>query len=1407
MMPTFVRTQHDLTTDERPAFGRGMVRVCALLAFVCLAVPARAGEPAQPSGKAGSDVTQLLPLLGQYCLGCHSTAKHKGDLDLERFGTLAQIRRDVKPWQAMVEMVEAGEMPPKNKPQPTPEERKRLLEWVNAFLDSEAHARAGDPGLVPMRRLSNAEYDYSIRDLTGVDLQPAREFPADGAAGEGFTNAAEALADMSPTLLNKYLLSAKGIAGHAVLLPDGFRFSSTNTRRDWSNEIMADLRKFYGQFTPDGKLQFEPYLLATLRHRDALLAGHATIDEIAAKENLNPKYFRTLWGTLTNEHLSFPLNQIQAHWRQASEKESGAIAAEIAAWQAQAWKVVAIGSYRNGDTRQVANDLTIAESRTIRLPLKPAPGERDVVVYLSARDVFPAGKDGNVVWSRPRLEADKKPELLLRDYPKFGPAFEVDYAAVFADSAKYLGAVVEAANDKKLGVEDVAKKDGLDPARLKKWVDLLALAPLDKSGAEPESAMREVPASKLEPLSEKVAQNGQKPAINGWRNKGADLPVLISNSSDTEEHIPGRASPHKVVVHPTPTEFVAAVWKSPIEGKVRVSANIAHAHPNCGNGVAWWLELRRGDHAGVLAEGAIGVGGAAQVPAKSIKISKGDLLVLAIDAKNGDHSCDLTEIALTVTEADQPGRVWDLAGDVADTVLEGNPHADRLGNKDVWSFVKGPTRPVVENSSAPGAMIAADSVLGRWRDAASDPAHQADAEKLAGQVQALLTGAQPAKENHPDRALYDKLVSGDSALLKGLDLSTFARGAARETHYGLEAGRFGGHAGEQNIDDASVVAAANSVVEIRLPAELARGHEFVVEGKLASGATDHVVHFDALAAPPAASAPWDGKSPVVAAAGGAARKQLVQGLDDFRACFPLFTCFPGIIPVDEVVCLRMYHRDDEPLVRLFLNDEQRRQLDRLWEEHRFITQWPIAENKYLPLFIGFVTQDQTKELVAYFENMREPFRKRAEDFGKELEAAAPRQLERLLDFASRAYRRPLQERERADLLTLYKTLRDKGIPHEEAFRGVLARVLVSPSFLLRMEQAPPGKEAAPVNDWELATRLSYFLWSTVPDEALREAAASGRLHDPAILAAQAQRMLKDDRVRALGIEFGTQWIHVRGFDEFKEKSETLYPMFDAPLRSAIYEESILFFQDLFQRDEPIDHLLDANYTYLNETLAKHYGIPGVSGPQWRKVEDVRKYGRGGILALASVQAKQAGAARTSPVLRGNWVVETLLGEKLPRPPPDVPKLPESEGTDGLTMRQLVEKHTQVEACAVCHRRMDPLGFSFERYDSIGRLRDKESSGLPIDCRAKLKDGTEFEGLDGLRNYLLTKKRDVVVRLFCRRLLGYALGRAVILSDQPLIDEMVAALNHNGGQVSAAVLEIVRSPQFRSIRGSAYAEDE
>lgn len=1349
-----------------------------------VSVPSRrldSADKAPHADPAGDYPTTVVPLLKRYCLDCHSTKVKKSDLDLERFATTADLRKDLKPWTGVIEQLEAHEMPPKGKPQPTADERKQLVAWVRTFLDAEARSRAGDPGHVPLRRLSNAEYDATVRDLTGVDLRPAREFPADGAAGEGFTNAAEGLAEMSPTLLNKYLTAAKGLTDHAVLLPDGFRFSTGKTRRDWTDESLAELRKLFASYTgDDGRLPLRPYLLATVRHREPLNAGR--VEEVAAKEKLHPKYLRLLWETLNDKTPSFPIDRLRTRWRTATEKDVDALMGEVGAWQAALWRFVPVGSYRyHATVKQLPNDPKASGSQALELDINPPPGQMDVVLYLSATELPAAGMDTHVVWKRPRFQGGDD-SYLLKDYATYGSRYEIDYPAAFSGTPKYLAAAVEAA-DTKANTEALAAKRGLDPAFLKRWIDVLAL----DAAREDSRPGREVPAVKLELLDDKI--DGPNPWIRGWKKKGTDLPSLVGNRSNDEQHIPGTVPPHKVACHPTPTEFVAAVWTSPVAGQVRIAARVKHAHAACGNGVAWWLEHRRGDRAGVLSEGVIGVGGLAEPPARTMTVAKGDVVLLAVDARDGSHVCDLTEIGLTITEAEKPNRTWDLAADVADTTADGNPHADRHGTKDVWTFVRGPSRPVKKG----GPAIPPDSVLGMWRSAALDPARKADADKLADQVKALLIGPRPTPEKSPDRLLYDALVSVESPLFQGVDVAKLPN--ARKVAYGLAKDRFDA--------DGNLTAPAGTPVEVRVPAALFRDHLFVVEGAVAGNA-DRVVQLQ-VRTTPTADVRWDGKSPLVGKADGAAFKELRRGFDDFRRVFPQFVCFPRILPDDEVVCLKMYHREDEPLSRLFLTDEQAKRLDRLWVEHRFISRQPVAENDYLPQFIGYVTQDQPKELLAYFEGQRPTFKARADEFLKEEEAAIPKQLDALLRFADRAYRRPLTASERGQLLGLYDGLRKKGGSHEEAFRGVLTRVFVAPSFLFHVERAPPGKEARPVSDHELASRLSYFLWSSMPDDQLRRVAAEGKLRDPAVLARQVERMLNDPRVRNLAIEFGTQWIHVRGFEDLKEKNESLFPTFDANLRQAMSEESIRFFQDLFRSNRPVTAILDADYTFLNETLAKHYGIPGVTGPEWRQVTGVRKYGRGGILGLGSVQTRQAGASRTSPVLRGNWVVETLLGEKLPKPPPNVPQLPESETGTNLTMRQLTERHTKEESCAACHVRIDPLGFAFEKYDPIGRYREKDAGGLPVDAKAKLRDGTEFEGIDGLRDYLLTKKKDVIVRLFCKRLLGYALGRAVTLSDTVLTDEMVAELNKHDGRVQAAVQAIVRSPQFRMIRGSEAGE--
>ncbi len=655
-------------------------------------------------------------------------------------------------------------------------------------------------------------------------------------------------------------------------------------------------------------------------------------------------------------------------------------------------------------------------------------------------------------------------------------------------------------------------------------------------------------------------------------------------------------------------------------------------------------------------------------------------------------------------------------------------------------------------------------------------------------MQALLTGPRPAGK---DASTYDTLLAADGPLFKGLDLAKLPRLAAGKVPFGLAKDRF--------VGPGDLVPANSKAAEVRLPAALFRDYVFVVDVALPKGSAGVVQ----VTVAPAAQ---DGVSAIIAA-DSPAYKKLLKGHDAFRRVFPLFVCFPRVVPEDETVSLKMFHREDEPLRRLFLDDAAARRLDRLWVELRFISRQPVAEYDYLPQFMEYTTQDTPKELQQFFIDRKPLFKKKAAAFQAEEAAAVPAQFDALADFAARAYRRPLRPAERQQLLAQHAALRKKGVSHDEAFRSVLTRVLVSPHFLYRVEAPPPGVKPAPVSDLELATRLSYFLWASMPDDELRRLAEKGQLRDRKTLRSQTERLLRSPRVRGLATEFGMQWLQVRDILEHREKSEQLFPTFDDKLRAAFFEEAALLFQDHFQNDRPVSELLEGDHIFVNETLARHYGLNDVKGPKWRKRAGASKLGRGGVLTLAAVLTKQAGASRTSPVLRGNWIVQTLLGEKLPRPPADVPQLPAGEDTSKLPVRQLVELHTKDARCAHCHVRIDPYGFALEGYDPIGRRRVKDLAGRPVDTRATLRDGITFDGIEGLRRYLVKERREDFVRTFCRKLLGYALGRSLTLADQPLLDEMQRSLRAHDYRVSAAILPIVESTQFRYLRGAKTAADE
>ncbi len=438
--------------------------------------PQKAPQPQAPQQQAtgslfagiGSEYSrEIRPLMARVCLNCHSTAKQKGDLDLERFASLNDVRRDTKVWLRVAEMLDNGEMPPKEAKQPTAAERKHLRGWVERYLHAESLAQAGDPGPVVLRRLSNAEYTYSLRDLTGVDLNPARDFPTDGAAGEGFTNTGNALV-MSPALLTKYFDAGREIARHAVLVPDGFRFSPSTSKADWSNDLLAQIRALYHKYSENagasqvnlqgivfntndgGRLPVERYLRATFDVRAQVDHGsnnRAAVAAVAAKNGLNAKYLGILWETLTDREPSFLLDVIRAHWRAARPDESPRIAAEVRQWQQALWRFSSVGHIgKVGGPKawhEPVTPITASQELRVKLPAAAA-GQKEITLYLVAGDAGDGNANDFVIWQRPRLVAPGRPDLLLRDVDEFTRKMSARRERTFSSTSKALAAAADA---------------------------------------------------------------------------------------------------------------------------------------------------------------------------------------------------------------------------------------------------------------------------------------------------------------------------------------------------------------------------------------------------------------------------------------------------------------------------------------------------------------------------------------------------------------------------------------------------------------------------------------------------------------------------------------------------------------------------------------------------------------------------------------------------------------------------------------------------------------------------------------------------------------------------------------------------------------------------------------------------
>lgn len=539
-----------------------------------------------------------------------------------------------------------------------------------------------------------------------------------------------------------------------------------------------------------------------------------------------------------------------------------------------------------------------------------------------------------------------------------------------------------------------------------------------------------------------------------------------------------------------------------------------------------------------------------------------------------------------------------------------------------------------------------------------------------------------------------------------------------------------------------------------------------------------------------------------------------------------------------------YYRDDRPLYDMVLSKDQQARLDEMWRELFFVTDVLVRQfqdfvyferaetprllaqaefdfaraedrevasaksiKKLARRFVAAVRKHKVsepgiKEVQQYFVEMSKQIR----HFESEHDQARPIHLKALLRFAERAWRRPLSDEEDKRLLDFYQELREQTEQgHEEAIRDVVVSILASPYFSYRVNFAQrTGGKWDRLTNFALANRLSYFLWSSMPDQTLSQLARSGQLHDPGVLLKQVERMLADDRARALAVEFGGNWLGFRQFQQHVGVDRTRFKQFTDELRESMFQEPVHFLTNLIQQDRPVTDLLHASHTFVNQDLARHYRIPwsteSADEDGWIRVDNANEFGRGSILPMAVFLTQNSPGLRTSPVKRGYWVIRQVLGEHIPAPPAKVPEIPSDESQLGnQTLRQVMAKHREVRSCAVCHDKFDFAGLVFEGYGPIGELREKDLGGKPIDDSTVFSDDIKGGGLGALQDYLLRNRSSQFSDTLCRKLLAYGLGRTLLLSDEPTILAMQKSLSANNNRFSSLVKVIVTSPQFLNKR--------
>jgi hypothetical protein len=524
-----------------------------------------------------------------------------------------------------------------------------------------------------------------------------------------------------------------------------------------------------------------------------------------------------------------------------------------------------------------------------------------------------------------------------------------------------------------------------------------------------------------------------------------------------------------------------------------------------------------------------------------------------------------------------------------------------------------------------------------------------------------------------------------------------------------------------------------------------------------------------------------------------------------------------------------FWRDDVPLMELVLDEAGQKTLDRLWDEFDFIADhtartWAQfyfnqsgAVDSKDPEAGRPRPADKTIDDPAVIVGLRNDYRaKAAADPGNDPAAvqaveyhftwindtlrriqrmrlgAEPAHVTALLRFAARAYRRPLTPAEGEKLLADYRSLREKdGLSHEDAVRDVIVGILISPKFCYRLDLVDG------VSGHALASRLSYFLWASMPDEPL----LSADLRRKDVLLAQTHRMLKDPRARGLALEFGGNWLDFRRFQQHNAVDRERFPAFTNELREAMFQEPVRLIEDVVRNDGSVLDLVYGSYTFVNPVLARHYGMPVPAGDdnRWVRVDDAGRFGRGGLLTMAVFLTQNAPGLRTSPVKRGYWVVRRVLGETIPPPPPSVPELPKDEAGLDRPLRDVLAQHRSNPLCSACHARFDAFGLAFENFGPVGERRERDLAGRAVEVDATLPGDVQARGAAGVRDYIRQRRQGDFVENISRKLWAYALNRTPILSDEPALERLRAELAADGYRFGSLIETIVTSPQFLNRR--------